>query len=246
MIARSLVLISLPALLPAATPGTSGSPSFENLAARVSTAEKARDARIGEVKSIRRYVLRNPHWTKEAVANVLFTYQPDGQMHYEVLSMKAEGSQQRILQRILDGQVETASKKSEDPSISPQNYQMKPIGHETIQGRRCLVVQLTPLRKSKTLIEGRAWIDERESAPVRVEGRTAKSVSFWVGRPYIVQDFRKVGDFWLSSENHSVADVKIFGKTELQISFLDYAITTKDGADALMACAGRCSPRLVD
>lgn len=245
MTPRALLLITTAALCSAAAAG-SGIPTCDQLAARVASAEKARDSRIGRVKSIRRYVLRNPRWKRDGVATVLFTYQPDGRKRYEILAMNAEGIQQHVLQRILDGEVEAASKKSDDSSISPDNYQMTPLGYDTIRGRRCLLVRLKPLRKSKMLLEGRAWIDERESAPVRIEGRPEKSLSFWVGRPQIVQDFRKVGDFWLSSENHSVADVKILGKTELDISFLDYAITPKDGGAVLMACAAQCSPRLVD
>jgi hypothetical protein len=245
MTPRSLLLVATAILLSGLDTGASGVPPCDNLAARVASAEKARDARISEVKSIRRYVLHNPRWKKDATATVLFTYQPDGRKRYEVLNMSGEGLQQHVLQRILDGEVETASKKSEDGSISPENYHITPLGYDTINGRRCMLVNLTPLKKSRTLIEGRAWIDERESAPVRIEGRTARSLSFWVGRPYIVQDFRKVGDFWLSSENHSVADVKIIGKTELEISFVNYAVTPKNG-EVQMACIGHCSPRLLD
>jgi hypothetical protein len=241
----SPLLIATAILLPGFDIGANGVPSCDNLAARVASAEKARDVRISEVKSIRRYVLHNPRWKKDANATVLFTYQTDGRKRFEVLNMSADGLQQHVLQRILDGEVEVVSKKSEDSSISPENYHITPLGYETMRGRRCMLVNLTPLKKSRTLIEGRAWIDEQESAPVRIEGRTAKSLSFWVGRPYIVQDFRKVGDFWLSSENHSVADVKLIGKTELEISFVDYAVRPKNG-DIQIACAGHCSPRLVD
>jgi hypothetical protein len=245
MTSRSLLLIATAILLPGLDTGASGAPPCGNLAARLATTDKAQEARISEIKSIRRYVLRNPRWKKDATATVRFTYEADGSKRYEILNMSAEGLQQHVLQRILDGEVEAASRKSEDSSISPENYHITQIGHDTIGGRRCILVSLTPLKKSRTLIEGRAWIDERESAPVRIEGRTAKSLSFWVGRPFIVQDFRKVGDFWLSSENHSVADVKIIGKTELEISFIDYAVTPKNG-DVQIACVGRCSPRLVD
>jgi hypothetical protein len=245
MTRRSLLLFATAILLPGLNAGANGAPPCDNLATRLASTEKAQDARISEVKSIRRYVLHNPRWTKDATATVLFTYEPDGRKRYEVLNMNAEGLQERVLHRILDGEVEAASKKSEDSSISPENYQITPLGYDTIKGRRCMLVSLTPLKKSRTLIEGRAWIDEREAAPVRIEGRTAKSLSFWVGRPYIVQDFRKVGDFWLSSENHSVADVKMIGKTELQISFIDYAVTPKNG-EVQIACVGHCSPRLVD
>ena len=243
MTPRSLLLIVAALLTPGRAPAGSAAPACDSLAARVAKTEKARDARISEVKSIRRYVLRNPRWKSNAEATVLFSYQPDGSKRYEVLNMTGEGLQQHVLQRLLDGEVEVASKKSENGSISPENYQMTLLGYETIRGRRCLLVRLTPLRKSKVLVEGRAWIDERESAPVRIEGRTARSLSFWVGRPYVTQDFRKVGEFWLSSENHSVADVKMLGRTELQISFEDYAITPRNGGEMLMACAGRCSGR---
>jgi hypothetical protein len=216
-----------------------------NWAARVASAESVRDANIREVKSIRRYVLHNPRWKNDAVATVRFTSGSNGRKRYNILDLRAEGLQKQILQRILDGEVETAAKKEEDPLISPRNYEVTPVGYENLNGRRCQIVNLKPRRKTRTLIEGRAWIDVKEAAPVRIEGRTAKSLSFWVGRPYIVLDFRKVGDFWLSAENHSTADVKLLGKTELTIHFLDYSITPKDGG-ALMACAGTCSPRLID
>ena len=216
-----------------------------NWAARVASAENARDANIREVKSIRCYVLHNPRWKNDAVATVLVTSGPTGRKKYAILDLKAEGMQKQVLQRILDGEVETAAKRDEDPSISPRNYEIVPVGYESRNGRQCLLVDMKPRRKTRTLIEGRAWIDVKEAAPVRIEGRTAKSVSFWVGRPYIVQDFRKVGDFWLSAENHSTADVKLIGKTELTIRFLDYSVTPKAG-DALMACSGKCSARLVD
>src|ERR1051326_1818295 len=178
MTTRPLLLIAAIGTLPGVLPGASGDVPCGDLATRVSTAEKARDARIGEVKSIRRYVLRNPRWKTDGVATVLFTYEPDGRKKYEILTMKAEGLQERVLKRILDGEVEASVKKSEDASISPDNYQITPIGYDTIRGRRCILVRLTPLRKSRTLIDGRAWIDEREAAPVRVEGHTAKSLSF--------------------------------------------------------------------
>ena len=83
---------------------------------------------------------------------------------------------------------------------------------------------LKPKRGSKYLIEGKAWIDPNENAIVRVEGRTAKSVSFWIGKPHIIQEFRKVGDVWVSASNRSTSDVKLLGHTELYVEFVNYQV----------------------
>jgi hypothetical protein len=78
-------------------------------------------------------------------------------------------------------------------------------------------------------------------AMVRMEGRTAKNISFWIGKAYVIQEFRKVGEFWYSSKSHSTADVKFLGKTELIIKYLDYAITPKTGAAVTMGAGSRPS-----
>ena len=98
------------------------------------------------------------------------------------------------------------------------------LGETTLNGRECLLLQLKPKRSSKYLIEGKAWVDPKEHAIVRVEGRTARSVSFWIGKPYIVQSFRKVEDVWVSASNRSTCDVKMLGKTELTVEFIDYQL----------------------
>jgi hypothetical protein len=53
-------------------------------------------------------------------------------------------------------------------------------------------------------------------------------VSFWIGKPYIAQDFEKVDDVWVSARNRSVSDVKFLGRTELSVDFTDYQIVRSD------------------
>jgi len=243
-IARICSSIAIVAMVPLWAASLTG-PS-ENWAAKVAAAEQKRDARIREVRAIRRYVLHNPRWKTDGAMTAMMSYDTSGHKRYEVLDVRAEGIQKQVFQRILDGEVESAARNDDDGSINPENYDIVPIGEELLAGHRCIVVQLKPRRKSKMLLEGKAWIDLAELAPIRVEGRPSKSLGFWVGKPYIVQDFRKVGDFWLSSRNESVADVKVLGRTELTIDFQDYFVAPKTG-EVLMACTKRpCTPRLFD
>jgi hypothetical protein len=89
---------------------------------------------------------------------------------------------------------------------------------------------LVPRIRTRFTLDGHACVDMSDLAMVRMEGRTAKRISFLVGRADVVQKFRKIGEFWYSSESHSTADVRFLGRTELIIKYLNYTITSRTGA----------------
>jgi hypothetical protein len=197
------------------------------LIAQVNDAVTRRESDVRKIVSVRRYVLHNKRWEKDAVMRVRMIYEAGSGKRFEILGLEDTGGiQKRAFEKILESEVE-ASKKSldiEDGAITSANYDFTPLGSQTVKGRECLVLQLKPKRNSKYLLEGKAWVDPREHAIVRVEGRTARSVSFWIGKPFIAQDFRKVDDVWVSASNRSVSDVRFIGKTELSVDFIDYHI----------------------
>jgi negative regulator of sigma E activity len=225
----SLALLSVPAF--ASETSQSEPVGTVRLVSQVNEAETRRESDIHKLVSTRRYVMRNKRWEKDAVMDVRMTYESGIGKKFEILAMdNAGGLQKRAFEKILESEVE-ASKKSleiEDGAITPANYEFTPMGTEIVNGRQCLILQLKPKRKSKYLLDGKAWIDEKEQAIVRVEGRTAHSVSFWIGKPYIAQTFRKVDDVWVSASNRSVSDVKLLGRTELSIDFTEYQIIRGD------------------
>ena len=208
---------------------------------RVALAETRRDALVDKVRSIRQYVLRNPRWQSAATMDVLVVSGSTGK-RVEVLRMDAVGMQKRILQKLLDGEIAAARKQGEG-EITPAHYDVQALPDEPCKGRSCRVFTLLPKEKNKYLFDGRAWIDPAEDAVVRMEGRTAKNVSFWIGRPYVIQEFRKVGQHWLATRHDSISDVKIFGRTELTIHYNDYALLLKTG-ETVTSCASTCDPRL--
>jgi len=197
------------------------------LIAQVQEADSRREADLRKIASTRRYVLKNKRWERDAVMNVRVTYESGVGKHFEIISMEnADGLQKRVFDKLLEGEMEASRKDSSnvESGITLANYDFTFVGEANLNGRECLLLQLKPKRNSKYLIEGKAWVDAKEHAIVRVEGRTAKSVSFWIGKPYIVQNFRKVDDVWLSASNQSTSDVKLIGKTELTVDFIDYQL----------------------
>ena len=197
------------------------------LVAQVQEAESRRESDVHRLVSTRKYVLKNKRWEKDAIMHARVTWEAGTGKQFEVLKTEnAEGLQKRVFEKLIEGEIEASRKSSQesDTAVTSANYDFAMIGAEMLNGRECLVVHLKPKRGSKYLIDGKAWIDPNENAIVRVEGRTSKSVSFWIGKPYIIQEFRKVGDVWVSASNRSTSDVKLLGRTELYVDFVNYQV----------------------
>ena len=221
-LAASMIAIHLPQVArPAENP---------DLAALIADAESRRSANVREVRSVRQYVLRNPRWQTDALMQATMVTSGDGNKRYEINHTNAEGMREKILIRILDGEVEAAAKKDRDGNINSVNYELRPIQATAGDRHTCSAVELVPRKRTRFTFDGRGCIDMKDMAMVRMEGRTAKRISFLIGRADVIQEFRKVGNFWYSSTSRSAADVRFLGRMELIIRYLDYTITSKTGA----------------
>lgn len=214
--------VAAPALL-----GAVSNADVVQVVSRVSAAESERESDIGKVICTRRYTLRNKRWDKDGVMQVVITSDSrTGRKEYQILSMQAEGLQKKVFLKVLEAEMDGSGRAGSegDSSVTGSNYDFEFERMDTVNGKEYVVVKLKPKRSSKFLIAGTAWIDPKENAIVRVEGRTARSVSFWIGKPQIFQSFRKVDGVWVSATNRSVSDVKLLGETEMSVEFGDYKI----------------------
>jgi len=201
-------------------------PSADEIVDRVDKVDLEASSRLKSYSSIRRYVISTPRSTKPSEMTVRMTYAPDQGKNFEIVSMQnVEGIQRRILQKILDGERDASRKKtSEDIRISPRNYHVGMLGTEQKHGTLCYVLAMKPKRKSKFLLEGKAWVNAQDYGMIAIEGRPSDRISFWVGRPDVVQTFEKVGPVWMMSTNRSIADVKFIGRSTLAILSSDIQV----------------------
>jgi len=220
---------------------------FQSAPAQITLASLAeandhRDSAVAEVRSVRRYILHNARWSEDAMAEVMFTVKDGAHASYTIVQTSAKGFHREVLKRILDGEVEAYTKR--EAEITPANYETKDIGPRVVNGRTCHGLQLIPKKRTRYTMDGWVCVDVADRAILHIDGDTAKSLSFLVGKAHVTQDFRKIGAFWYSSLSKSAADVRLLGRTELTIEYLDYQITPKNGK-ALIACrTGGCSPAL--
>ncbi|HUQ95060.1 MAG TPA: hypothetical protein VM120_25510 [Bryobacteraceae bacterium] len=196
----------------------------DQILTKLASAEAARDRLLRSYKVTRVYQIKADKAEKSVRAAAEFEFHEPGGKSYRILEEDGpEGLLRRALHKVMQAEVK-ASKSEEELSVSPQNYTARLLGKEEKNGRLHYVLEVTPRRKSKYLLQGKAWVDAAEFALTRIEGRPTESLSFWVGKPYIEQNFTKVGYYWLLANNKSTVDAKFVGRLEFTIESSDYSV----------------------
>jgi hypothetical protein len=136
--------------------------------------------------------------------------------------------QSRVFDPLLREEMETSKLLAHEGSLlTTRNYSFRLIGQDLLAGRRCYLLELFPLRRDKHLLHGRAWVDMEDYGVIHIEGRPVESLSFWIGKPVIVQDFEKLSGYWFAARRHSVINGLIVGQSELTVEYRDYQIRLK-------------------
>lgn len=209
-----------------ASPAPLTTPEIVN---RMLEADKDRLAALAGYTGMRRYHFENARVNKKADMTVRITCNEAGVKTFEVVSEDGAGIiRNRVLRKMIEAEAEASQKgEREQTRIIPANYEFRLVGTEISDGRSSYVLEITPKTKNKFLIEGRIWVDVKDYAITRVEGRPAKNPSFWIRSVHVVQQYGRTGPFWLPKLNESNAQAKIFGATNVSIEYFDYVPTVR-------------------
>ena len=170
----------------------------------------------------RRYTLRNDRFNRQAEMNVRVIHRADGTPKFDVLDLAgSEDVYNRVFKKLLEAEAELRRVPASERILRNANYEAELLGVETVDNRQCYLLEVHPRKKSKYLLQGRAWIDMATFNLVRLEGRPTASLSFWAGKPFIVQEFKEVSGAWIVAESRSTSRSRLLGTTELTIEHSD-------------------------
>ncbi len=160
------------------------------------------------------------------------TFSPGEGMTYRIVREGGDKRiRQRVLRKVLDSEVAMSAPDAAPRfALSSDNYRLQPGA-----GGR---VRLTPLRREPALVDGVAVVGA-DGQLSTVEGRLARSPSFWVRSVRVSRTYRQVGGHALPVHVESVADVRFAGPCEFSM-WIDY--TTVDGLPVTRAVARRVPP----
>ena len=233
---RNRLLLAALFLLPASASAADESPSLptaEEIVARMGFRDLQRQVSIEGYAGMRRYVLDNQHLHKRAEMLVQVQGDPDGTKHFEVVSEEGwKAAHKHVLRKMLESESETSHPEARAKTrINPENYDFTMSGTEVIDGRTAYVLEVSPKRKEKYLFRGRIWVDAEDYALARAEGQPAKNPSFWTKSTHFVQIYQKSGLLWFPRSTQSVTEAHIFGTTDVNIEYFDYAPKTVHAPD---------------
>jgi len=210
--------------------GSTPSLTVSQILERMMQADHDRRAVLAGYSGIRHYRFVNKKSNKQAEMAVRMSCDSDGVKTFEIVDESGSGFvRNHIIRKMIEAE-EEASQKGErkESRIIPENYDFRLVGTEAFNGRDNYVLDINPKKPTKFSIRGRIWVDAEDFAIARVEGQPAKNPSFWIRHVEVQQRYGRSGRFWFPALNHSLAEARIFGATELVIEYSDYKTTVHE------------------
>ena len=199
-------------------------PSANEVVAKMMEHDNQRQAALHGYTATRRYVLENSRHHKRAEMLVTVKCLDNGSKQFQTVSATGWGTaRNHVFPKLLESESEASLPDVRERSrITPENYSFEMVGKDYINGRPAYVIAIAPKTPDKFLVEGKIWVDVDEYAIVRIEGKAAKSPSFWIKSVHFVHTYQKSGSFWFPASDRSVTDVRILGATEVTIEYFNY------------------------
>ena len=145
-------------------------------------------------------------------------YAPTSGFRYTISGEGGSGNlRDKVLKAILEGERDAVAKGEISRSaLAPCNYEFQVNG---VDENGLAKVRLSPRRKERVLVDGAMFLRPVDGELVRVQGRLAKSPSFWVKTVDIVRTYERIGDAVMPVALETTAQVRMFGTATLRMTY---------------------------
>jgi len=117
--------------------------------------------------------------------------------------------------------------------IDSENYEMKlaSTSRQVMDGRDCLMIELTPKRNSPYLFKGTLWVDAKDYSIVQLKGTASKSPVFLTSATQVTRQYTNVSGFPMATHAMAISNSTLLGQTIVKIDYKDYQIDMRPSAD---------------
>jgi hypothetical protein len=156
------------------------------------------------------------------------TYKKETGKSYAIVAQS--GSE--IIRKLVLGAILDNEQRINQPGIregswlTSANYEtnLKPGGTQRLDGRECLVLDISPKRKTPYLIQGTIWVDAKDYLIVQLQGTASKSSSVFTGATHVFRQYTTVNGFSMATHARATSDSFLFGQTIVKIDYQGYEI----------------------
>jgi hypothetical protein len=219
----SVVVLLVPALVAQSSTGD-GDPQLlsaaevvHNLQARNLT----RAAALRQFEGTRTYSLHHRGFPKSLDAEMVvhFDYQAPSSKEFKIVSQTGSRFlQDHVFKRMIESERD-AAKDQDHNALNETNYSFEMKGFERTADGGQYVLAVLPRTRNKFLYRGTIWVDATDFAVTRIQAEPAQNPSFFIKHTEVNHRYRKVGDFWLPAENHTVSYMRFGGHADLSIEY---------------------------
>jgi hypothetical protein len=200
-------------------------PTIETIASKMTQARIKNQSRLRAHVVKRDYALFGKDRQKPRYSAVVeISFAPPNVKAYRISTSNGGGIGAMVIRRVLDGEV-AAVRETKLTEITPDNYELRFVREDEMDGRNCYVLDLIPKRKAKNLLGGNIWVDADTYLPRRVEGGFAQNPSWWVRNVHVVLLYGEAEGMWLQTASEATANVRILGQSTMISRDLKYQLT---------------------
>ena len=171
------------------------------------------DVTLKAFRELRAGTLNGKH---QGWMDVETTVDPTGEFQWKVIG---EGGSERtrikVLREMMKAESEAAHRSPAATALTPANYTFH---RRPRSGTGRIEIGLEPRRQDPRLIVGTLTVTD-DGTPVRLEGRLAKSPSFWVKSVAVVKRYELIQGVSLPTSVESIADVKLVGQSSFSMRY---------------------------
>ena len=115
--------------------------------------------------------------------------------------------------------------------INSTNYDMKldSNAHEQLNGRDCLVLDITPRHPSQYLFKGKLWVDAHDFAIVQLKGTASKSAFFLASAAEVVRQYDELSGLPMATHAQAISGSSLLGQTVVKIDYTNYQLDLTPG-----------------
>jgi hypothetical protein len=229
---RSFAIVST-ALLPFlafSLQRTEQTPDIKTVVQGVDASVKNRLDRLAGYTVIEHYAVFRGQDEARPVAEMLVktTYRKDSGKSYTTLSQSGSAIwRNEVLGTLLDNEKRMSQPGNmETALITSANYEMQ-LDKNSLQildGRQCIVLDITPRRSSQYLFKGTLSVDASNYDIVRLKGTAAKSAVFFAGAAEVSRQYAEIDDLPMATHADAISRSALLGRTVVKIDYSNYAI----------------------
>jgi hypothetical protein len=160
----------------------------------------------------------NERFNMRATLEAVTVLAPGGHFTYTIVNETgSDYIRRKVLRPLLETEAEVFA--SGDPSRSALTEENYVIGGGELAEPGLVKLFAKPKRKDVALIDGAVFVTSDDADLVRIEGRMAKSPSFWASRVHIVRYYDRIGGARVPVRLDSTASIKLAGTSTLSMTY---------------------------